>query len=360
MGMAHCQAITGIYSTVVSPTFQGISQRDCSRDIVGVLKELHILITFVSDFAIRGLEIQPKEEIGISIHCESWCFPMYLGLYQFLHLYNYMKITFWAVAMLLVSCYSIQAQSIHRLQIGLSGIANAFQDQKYSDSHFGGFGGGLNLSYELQNPSFIVKSSLQGSFGNDQSATHSNGSTSVTNIRIQGQYLHKLKDQFHLGLRWDIFDLYLRSTAALQNNSSYFLSSSTWYLSGQYALNVFKDKKLTIGADLGVATFFKESTGFAFSTSQSVLEDGGFNYQDESILGPFGLKHFIVHPFWKQLNFRTHFNLDLNRRWSVGYHWYLRRFSSVKSYPTTLAQHRLGVNFLLFERPRKKASNSNH
>lgn len=267
-----------------------------------------------------------------------------------------MKKTLIGAWLLLVLAGAAFAQSSHQLKLGLFGVAGAFQDQKYSDVHFGGPGAGIQLSHDWSKPKFLLQSSFSVNGGSEKAATHSNGKATVFRVNFNSRYLHQVKEGIHLGLSWDIFDLYFRSTSELQNNSSYFNSSSVWYLSGRYQRGVWNGKALTVGLDLGLASFFKESTGFAFSTSQNVLEDGNFNYQDESILGPFGLKHFILQPVWKQLNLRVQTALQLSRRWTVEYRWSLRRFSSVKGYPTTIAQHQLGAHFLLLSRPKSPKS----
>ncbi len=249
-----------------------------------------------------------------------------------------MKKIFFSLLFICASYSIMLSQSISSFYLKPGGSFTSFQDLKYSQTSYSGIGGLFDLGLSMQG----VQSSLELGFflniGNEQNSVHSNGNSLVVNPKVYTRYLKKINDQLSLGGQWDIFGLYFRSTSGLGNNSSYILSSSDLLVAADY-----KYKKFNFGMDLGIASFIRESTGFAFSAPQSVLEDGVFNLQDEKINSPFSLDYFVLRSVFNHLNLRTNISYHLNDHFSIKYNWDLRRFAEVKNYPVTIGAHYLTV-----------------
>lgn len=249
------------------------------------------------------------------------------------------------VVLVLFITINVQAQDSKQFFIGLGGNNTSFQDLKYSKVHYTGLGGTFELGFQKNKTQSIWGYGLTFPVSFENAATHENGQVTGFNPRIHTHYLQQIKDKLWIGGRWDILDFNLRNTKGLGNNSLYYIVGSNLYASGQYQIPLKGQMKLNIGLDLGLLTYFKESTSFAFSAPQNGLEDGEFDYQNEALENPFGLKYYVFRPLGKNIDIRTIFDLQVNERWSVVYQWNMRRFAEVKGFPVTRGSHLLTFRY---------------
>jgi len=240
--------------------------------------------------------------------------------------------------------------------MGLGGSMTSFQDTKYSDLHYGGFGGILELHYQKSSDNFIWSTGLTATVSQESAGLFDNGKALTLYPQIHFSYLRSINEQLFVGGRWDVLEMYIKNTNGLGNNSIYYNTGSYLSASGIYKMEV-GGKPLEIGLDLGLVAFMKESTSFAFSASQTALEDGDFDYQDEALTNPFGFKYFNVRLPWQHFRMSTVANYQLNKRLSLGYRWHIRRFSEVDGYPVTSGANTISVRYHFTNKSIIKAEN---
>ena len=234
----------------------------------------------------------------------------------------------------------IVAQTTKSFFVEFGGAYTSFQDVKYSAVGYGGIGVAFRLGFESNTPTVIWGIGLDGNYGKETPNTHNVGPVTTLHPKFYGRYLKKINDQFSVGTHWDILGLYFRDTEGLDNNGGYFITSSDLFAAG-----VYHRGKWNFGLDLGLLSFQKERTSFAFSAPQNALEDGAFDYQNEALENPFGFKYFTFKPIGQQLYLRTHIQYQWKERFWVGYEWTARHFAEVKNYPVTVGNHRIVVRY---------------
>lgn len=259
--------------------------------------------------------------------------------------------SFFNLLFLLLGLGTINAQTAKSFYLEFGGAVTNFQDVKYSKVPYSGGGLALNFGYEKEIDQVIWNTglNLRGSF--ESAKTFDNKAWAI-NPTIQFKYLRKISDQFAIGVNWNVLGLYLRNAADLGNNSIYFVASSDLMASAQYRRN-----KFDFGLDVGLLTWVKESTGFAFSASQNILEDGLFDYQNERLEDPFGFKYYQLKSGFKHLLVQTHIDYMVSDRFELGYQWSARHFSEVKNYPVTIGSHTLTMRWNLSKKTRGMEGN---
>ncbi len=243
-----------------------------------------------------------------------------------------------------ITTQCLNAQSSRTFYIGLGGSNSSFQDLKYSSLRYGGMGGVFELHFKNSNENRIWKTGLTLTGNREAASLFDNGKAWAIYPQIHFSYLKSINEQLYIGGRWDVMEMYIRQTSGLGNNSIYYNTGSYLSASGLYKLTI-KDQKFDISLDLGVLSYFKESTGFAFSAAQNALEDGEFDYQDEALTNPFGFKYFEVRPIWQHFRMSTAIDYQIGKRLSVGYRWNMRRFSEVEDRAVTTGANTISIRY---------------
>ncbi len=236
-----------------------------------------------------------------------------------------------------------------RLSVQLSGLQTSFQDVKYSNTRYNGLGGQFSIAREKEKPKYILETRLDVSYSNQVASTFDPnfldwGKTLVLTPTLNVKYKRKLENDVTMGARLDLVDFYFRKVSGLGNNGTYYNNSINLYYSIS-KMKELKSKTFYGVLDLGLISWNKESTSFAFSAPQSTLEDGKFNYQDKGVNSIYGLSYFDISPIWKTLNIATRLGVNVSKRWSFEYSWNMRHSSVIKGYPTTRSYHALGAKF---------------
>ncbi len=229
-------------------------------------------------------------------------------------------------------------------ELGLGGVGSFFQDTKYSDVRYGGGGMVFLFDRTAVAEKYVSNYNVTVGFGGESASTHDADFVSVIHTALSYRYLRSIHGVWRLGGQLDALDYYLRNSNNLGNNGTYSITGSQLWASVQHDLSV-KERPLTLGADVGVLTYFRESTGFAFSIPQDAQEKGEFSYQNESVTSFFSFRNGTFAPLWDRLNFRFRAQYELHRRWAIGYQWQFARFATVTNYPTAYGQHRLNLHF---------------
>lgn len=256
------------------------------------------------------------------------------------------------IMLLTVNLYAQKKQdSIKKnsLTIGLGGILTSFQDIKYSDIRYSGIGTNLSFGYERNNKNFF-NTNLNLIYSGENAKTHNFGKTHVLNVVIDASYLKpiikKEKHKIYLGAKWDVLDAYFRGTESLDNNSIYYIFGSNLKISSFYERTISDNIYIRAEFNFQLLSFMKESTSFAFSAPQDVLEDGEFSYQNDKLEHPFGFKYYTFEPFTKYLNTGTQVEMHYKKRWIFSYKWNMQRSNKVKNYPLTRGYSSLSVKYV--------------
>lgn len=243
---------------------------------------------------------------------------------------------------LFIITHSVFTQSNSGIFVDLGGAYTTFQDTKFSDVSYGGIGINAGLGFQKDGLKATWSAGLRGNFSNEKANTHSQGTSTVIHATFYSRYLKKINENLSVGGHWDMLGMYYRSIENLQNNGNYYITSSDLFAAATYQMGKFK-----FGLDLGLLSFQKESTGFAFSAPQNGLEDGEFDYQNEELSNPFGFDYFVFKPIGQQLNIRTSIIYQWKERLSVSYRWSARHFAQVENHPVTIGTHQLVVRYNL-------------
>lgn len=243
---------------------------------------------------------------------------------------------------LFITTNTVFAQSTQGFFVDLGGAYTTFQDTKFSDVSYGGIGLAFAFGFQKESPKATWSGGLAINFSKENSNTHNQGAVTVVHPKFYSRYLKKINENLSIGAHWDILGMYYRSIEGLQNNGNYYITSSDLFAAATYQMGKFK-----FGLDLGLFSFQKESTGFAFSAPQNGLENGDFDYQDEKLDDPFGFNYFVFKPIWQQLNIRTSITYQWKERLSVGYRWSARHFAEVENRPVTIGTHQIVVRYNL-------------
>jgi hypothetical protein len=230
---------------------------------------------------------------------------------------------------------------VGNLFIGLGGDYTSFQDVKYSDVQYGGIGANLNIGYNRNKENYFWETAIELNYSIEGAKTHDNGMTTVINPIIYFKYLKPINQDFKVGARLDLIDFYLRRTQGLGNNGGYITNGHHLYGSVMHDYRLNEKWNLQSGLDLGLLSFSNESTGFAFSAPQNALENGEFNYQNESLSNPFAYKYFNWNYLGNSFSLKTSFLFQYKKRIAIGYFWDMKHFSNVKSYPVTTGRHNI-------------------
>ncbi len=235
----------------------------------------------------------------------------------------------------------------------LNTLYSAYQDSKFSNVKYNGIGQGFHIGRIREKGDkfiqygfkFSLSRSRPSTFKVDKTIFGNAGSAREIQPRLYFKYLKKLNEKWHLGGKVDLLDSYFRVSSGLGNNKISYLIGSNIFASARYSKEINEDFKLNFNIGLGVLSYMRESTGFAFSTPQDVTANGEFNYQDENVLSPFGFKYYKLRPLWNFGNINLVTEVKYKKRWAFVYEWRLRRFSTLKKYPTTIAVHHLGLKY---------------
>ncbi len=246
--------------------------------------------------------------------------------------------------------YEQQSVNSKKMFISVGRSVSNFQDIKYSSVSYNGGGLNVGLGFNKKTDTKFMEIGLIFMSSTENAKTHTSGKTSVLNPTLYFKYLKPLNKNISVGGRIDVMDFYLRSIEGLGNNGSYILTGHHLYGSIIYNKTINDKWAFQGSADLGLFSFMRESTSFAFSAPQNALEKGDFNYQNETLESPFGYKYFDFKYLGNNLNLKTELLMHYKKRISVGYKWNMRRFANVKSYPVTVGIHHLVFRYNIINR----------
>lgn len=259
---------------------------------------------------------------------------------------------------MLISCYKGKAQlqknsenenkqnpTTKNMFIEIGCNYSNYQDLKFSKVQYSGIGSNFSLGYNKKSTKHFWEVAMNINFSKEKASTHNSGKSTVINPSIYFKYLKPLNKNFLIGSRIDLIDFYYRDTKGLGNNSNYYINGSHLYASLIYNKKINENWNLQSSLDLGLLSFMKESTSFAFSAPQNALEDGEFSYQNEKLESHFGFKYFEFKNITNNINLKTNFLFQYKKHFAIGYSWNIRHFANVKSYPLTTGIHSISFRY---------------
>ena len=253
------------------------------------------------------------------------------------------------VVIMMQSILMFSQENAKSWYVKAGGSYSSFQDVRYSNVHFDGSGAKLELGFDKETEKVLWGVKLQNTFSSEEPSTYNNSTVNVSSTLLEVKYLRKIAENIQVGTTWSIFDFYNRDVSGLGNNGRNELSKSSFFAS-----TIYKYKKFKFGLDLGLFSFVKSSTSFAFSAPQGVLEEGNFNLQDDEILSRFSFNGYKLRALTENLQLRTSINYDLSKRFSVGYNWQFSKLTEVKKYPVSYGIHSLSLRYNFIKRTSNK------
>lgn len=285
-----------------------------------------------------------------------------------------MKTLYYSALVLLVFTFqSVHAQNeasnLKKVEsyFQLNGVHTSFQDIKYSAVRFNGYGIGFEVGRKVAVEKKKFNYGLSFSYSNSKPSTYELNPDVIEIFGKVGvarefrpslyfKYDKILNYHFSVGGRVDVIDGYLRLTREGSNNKVFYNLGSSLFARGSYRFKISENLKVESNLEFGLIGFTRESTGFAFNAPQVVTESGSFDYQDNAVLNPFGLKYYQLRPFWNFGNVNIITSIKFKSRWALSYQWHMRKYATIKGYSTTIGIHNLGVkfNFISKEKERRK------
>jgi len=234
------------------------------------------------------------------------------------------------------------------LEFGLGLYAPSFQDTRFSEVQYAGFGGGAAIGLRKRTKGVERWAGLTVGYAKMGTSVNELASHKRINASLayeQQRFIGEL-----LGGQWLVggevrANLDIFTSGAGGNNGKRSFSNVGLTALSTVRLNV-KDNPLSLGVGLGLLHWGKDNNSFAFSMAQHLLEGGEFGYEGQDAKAePFAGHQFLTLGAINQ--FRTRVGYQFGRKLAVQYDWELTRYAVVKGYPTTQAGHTLGLRITL-------------
>ncbi len=238
--------------------------------------------------------------------------------------------------------------------IGTGLAKGTFQNTNFSDTQFGDIGATLHIGFQKRKEGKLWETAITLNALAGGAKEYEQGASTTKSVKIYYKHLRRLKNGLYVGGRMDLIDFYLRNTPALGNNASQINTGSHLYGSLVHDKRINDHWNLESSFDLGLLSLMRSSSSFAFSSSQNILENGEFDYQNTAASSPFGLKYFEMKSLFKHINIKTSLLFQYKKRITLGYLWNVSRVAQVKHYPMTIAQHNIVFRFNITNKTEQK------
>jgi len=226
------------------------------------------------------------------------------------------------------------------------GVMSSFQDRKYSDLKFTGFGANYGFNLEWRKKS-IIGFGINGIYSKQKPKNFEGGEASINAAQFYFKYLYPVdvSQNFDLfvGAKADLFDGTMRISQGLTNNSAYIIVGGG--LKAFAMIEKQLNDKWLMTADLGFQLFAlqDEYMSFAYMANQKILESGEYNYEDPAM-------PLFFTPFWQYINIETNIRFHYGKRWIFSYLWRMQQSYQVKGYPMTKGYSAVSVGFKIMNR----------
>ncbi len=235
---------------------------------------------------------------------------------------------------------------INQFYLGLGGSKTTYQDAKYSNTIYNGVGAAFAWGLNRKRSQYDWTFGSTMSYSAEKGKIHKKGIDNI-NVLFHFDYSRKLNEHFSVGGRWDIFDFNLRRVNGLGNNGNPTIYNSTLLAMGRYSRPLRENIRLNFQLSLGLLALVRESTGFSYSATQKILENGEFDFQDEAQSNPLSLKYSSLEPLFNFNKIYSSLQLEVKNRWVFFYDWTWVNYAEVKGNPLNYATHQIGFQYYI-------------
>jgi hypothetical protein len=221
--------------------------------------------------------------------------------------------------------------------VGLGGAATSFQDVKFSNVRWSGYGFAPKIEVTWRKK-FIHTLGVDGVMDSQQPKTFDGSAKTYMGV-VYYKILYPLtSDKLYVGAKVEPMDMSLRTITGLENNGSYLIAGTNVKVVGMFEQRL--NAKWLFNADLGfqLFSFMNENMSFSYAAAQKILEDE--KYQYDEMTAP-----YYFAPFWKYLNIETNINFNYGKRWVFSYVWRMQQSYAVKDYRLTRGYSALMVSY---------------
>ncbi len=226
------------------------------------------------------------------------------------------------------------------IDIGVGGIYTTFQDTRFSDVRYSGFGGKFMLDYTHWGK-FIWGLNAEFYSGDTKGKTHGKTASNMGGF-LSGDFLFPVtkneRSSLYIGPKVDFINMYLRSDPNLINNSGFIISGNSLLAELLYKRKINEKWRFEARGALQLISYMYLGTSFAYAAPQNQLDDGEYNYNGIETPG------YATLP-WDFFNIETDFRFKYKKRWSAGYQWNMQQEYSTPGMPMTKGYHSLFVAF---------------
>ena len=229
---------------------------------------------------------------------------------------------------------------VNNWYIETGGIYSSFQDTKFSNVQYSGFGAVIRVGYNREKTNkYFMETAISFQFSKENAKTHDNGGAMIFYPNIYFKYLRVLNNHFLIGGRADVFDLNIRAVSGLQNNSGQYIASNNLYGSFVFKNPINDNWRFSAALDLALIGIQKDVPSFAMNYSQKRIEEGEVDYQDSSLGEPYPYHYWEFCSVFSSFNIKTALSFQYKSRITLSYNWEMRHWATIKSYPTTIGVH---------------------
>ena len=220
---------------------------------------------------------------------------------------------------------------------GFGILNNAYQESKFSDMQYRGFGLSITLFgwYKQKNKNTYE---FNSKLGITILKSTTNSVTKIINpeYNLNFSYLRTLKQRnnfsFKVGGEWN-------NDFTFKVQDYYYFFGNTISLKLETARILDEENKITINLNIGLIGLIKELHSFSFLAPQDYIDNGEFDYADKSkIINPLCFNKIEFFGKYNRLKSEIAWHY---KKWIFSYEWNLLNTTTMKNYPTTNASHNL-------------------
>ncbi len=262
------------------------------------------------------------------------------------------KISFLLLAIILANAGFSQNSNRSRLftfNVGIGGSASTFQDIKYSDVKWSGYGLTPGIDFVWRRNG-IHSAGIEGIVSIENPETFDLGKTNFYWGNLYYKYLHPVNKSknynLFIGGKLKPFGISMRMVDGLINNGVYLIISSNINAVALFEKQL--GKKWVLSTDFGFQIFsvMAENMSFTYSVDQRTLEKGKYNYDEVE-------GKMYATPFWEYLGVETSINLSYGKRWVFGYLWKMEQSNIMPDYKMTMGYSSLRVVYKIVSKHKK-------
>lgn len=218
-------------------------------------------------------------------------------------------------------------------------LNNAFQETKFSDMQYRGFGISITpFGWYKQNNknSYNLDTKIGVAFL--KSATNRVSRITNPELRISFQYMRTIRNTGKITYKAGAG---LNTDFTMQVQELYYFFGNTLSANFGAERKINSNNRISLSVGFGLVGLIKELRSFAFIAPQKYIEEGKFDYADKKrIINPLGLNTFEFIGKYNRLRSNLQWH---HKNWILSYEWNLINYTSLTNYPSNSASHNFMV-----------------